>query len=76
MLVPSQMNQTGTACGRPSGLVVLTQIERKALSGKSTLFQGIKPGTFFLLSLCLMREFSLHFENHLKQILFPKAYHS
>src|SRR5436853_3559974 len=51
MLVPSQMNHTGTACGRPSGRVVLIQMERSALSGKSTLFQGMKPDMNCLLCL-------------------------
>jgi hypothetical protein len=46
LMVPFQTNHTGTVCGRPSGRVVLIQIERKALSGRSTLFQGIKPDKF------------------------------
>src|SRR5437660_10292508 len=49
MLVPSQTNQTGTAWTRPSVRVVLIQMEYCALSGKSTLFQGIKPDKDLLL---------------------------
>src|ERR1041384_1083570 len=37
------MYQTGTACGRPSGRVVLSQMERKARKKLSILLQGIKP---------------------------------
>src|SRR5215211_3782667 len=39
------MYQTGTACGRPSGRVVLNQMERKACSQWSILLQGINPRT-------------------------------
>src|SRR6185503_2952742 len=42
-LRPSHAYHTGTACGRPSGRVVLTQMERKAQSQLSIMLHGINP---------------------------------